>query len=337
MSKKFKNIFFLFGVVAIFIMFVTTDLTWNEIWHSIHKIKEWICVIFLLWVLLYMMNALTWRIILKGNGCCNISFLKLLKITISGFALNYATPAGLMGGEPYKIFELVPYVGRERATSSVLLFSMMHIFAHFCFWFTTVVLCLLYKSLSPPLLLILASAFIFSLLGIYMFLCGYKNGFIVNLILLFSRIPCIKSIVIKFVDKHHVELSNIDRQISELHQQKRTIFYKAFLLEFVGRILQSLEIFFVLVAFTSCTSYLPLFIDSVLIISFTSLFANILFFLPMQLGGREGGFVMAASHFAYGVSAGLFVSIICRLRELFWTAIGLILIKIDFNDTIIKD
>ena len=137
MSKKIKNIFFLFGVVAIFIMFVTTDLTWNEIWHSIHKIKEWICVIFLLWVLLYMMNALTWRIILKGNGCCNISFLKLLKITISGFALNYATPAGLMGGEPYKIFELVPYVGRERATSSVLLFSMMHIFAHFCFWFTS--------------------------------------------------------------------------------------------------------------------------------------------------------------------------------------------------------
>lgn len=170
-----------------------------------------------------------------------------------------------------------------------------------------------------------------------MFLCGYKNGFIVNLILLFSKIPCIKSIVIKFVDKHHVELSNIDRQISELHQQKRTIFYKAFLLEFVGRILQSLEIFFVLVAFTSCTSYLPLFIDSVLIISFTSLFANILFFLPMQLGGREGGFVMAASHFAYGVSAGLFISIICRLRELFWTAIGLLLIKIDFNDTIIKD
>lgn len=133
MSKKFKNIFFLFGVVAIFIMFVTTDLTWNEIWHSIHKIKEWICVIFLLWVLLYMMNALTWRIILKGNGCCNISFLKLLKITISGFALNYATPAGLMGGEPYKIFELVPYVGRERATSSVLLFFHDAYFCTFLF------------------------------------------------------------------------------------------------------------------------------------------------------------------------------------------------------------
>ncbi|MDY5091368.1 MAG: UPF0104 family protein, partial [Prevotella sp.] len=48
---------------------------------------------------------------------------------------------------------------------------------------------------------------------------------------------------------------------------------------------------------------------------------------PLQLGGREGGFLMSAAGLGMTASTGIFVALIVRLRELVWTGIGLLLIK----------
>ena len=68
-----------------------------------------------------------------------------------------------------------------------------------------------------------------------------------------------------------------------------------------------------------------------------SLFANLLFFLPLQLGGREGGFAMSVAQMGMTADIGMFVSIICRVRELFWTAIGLLLMKVGNSSETIKN
>ena len=53
-----------------------------------------------------------------------------------------------------------------------------------------------------------------------------------------------------------------------------------------------------------------------------------LFFLPLQLGGREGGFLMSARGLSLTTDAGIIVALLVRIRELIWTAIGLLLIRI---------
>lgn len=96
-----------------------------------------------------------------------IPFWKVYKLTVSGFALNYATPVGLMGGEPYRIMELTPYVGASKATSSVILYVMMHIFSHFCFWFFSIFLYLALRPVDIAMGTILAVVGAVSLLAIY--------------------------------------------------------------------------------------------------------------------------------------------------------------------------
>jgi hypothetical protein len=49
----------------------------------------------------------------------------------------------------------------------------------------------------------------------------------------------------------------------------------------------------------------------------------------MQLGVQEGGFVLSIALLGLKDFFGMFVCIICRVREILWILIGLILMKID--------
>ncbi|MBO7581051.1 MAG: flippase-like domain-containing protein [Bacteroidaceae bacterium] len=333
MKSKTRNIFFAFGLFAVIVMLFTFKVSFTQLWADICHAGYWLFAILGLWIFLYMMNAWTWRIIIRGSGDCPIPFWKILKLTITGFALNYATPAGLMGGEPYKIMELKPYIGTQRATSSVLLFAMMHIFAHFWFWTTSIAVYLVLAAfgilpINVGMGIVLLFMTCFCGAGIYLFMRGYKNGMVVKLIRFISHIPGCKKWGRQFAESHQEDLMKIDRQISQLQSQNQRSFFGSFALEFIGRILQSLEIYFMLLLFEAGTGGGLTFVYAFLILSFTSLFANLLFFLPLQLGGREGGFAMSVAQMGMTADIGMFVSIICRVRELFWTAIGLLLMKV---------
>ena len=138
MKNKYRNIFLAFGIIAVLIMIFTFDMDYRELWVNLKRAGIYLPLVLLLWLFVYLINTLSWYIIIRSGGKPGFSFSRLYKFTVTGFALNYVTPVGLMGGEPYRIMELKPFIGIERATSSVILYVMMHIFSHFCFWLTSV-------------------------------------------------------------------------------------------------------------------------------------------------------------------------------------------------------
>ena len=338
MRKRINNLFFAVGLTAVCVMFCTFEVSFTQLWAYITQAGYWLAAIWGLWMLLYILNTWAWRIIIRGSGPCTISFLRLLKLTVTGFALNYATPMGMVGGEAYRIMELSRYIDVRRATSSVVLFVMMHVFSHFWFWVTSIILYLIlalngYLPMDLAMGLVLIFSALFCSGGIYLFVRGYRYGMAVKLMRIISRIPGLRAWGRRFSETRREDLEKIDRQISELHGQNKRSFFGSFLLEYVGRMLQSFEIFFMLLLFGidgggGAEGYLLTFLHSFLILAFTSLFANLLGFMPLQLGGREGGFAISVAQMGMTGGTAMFVSIICRVRELFWTSVGLLLMKI---------
>ena len=339
-KQRLNNLFFILGIVACVVMLLTFDVSFVELWQHLCHAGYWLIPIIGVWLLVYGLNALAWQAIIEGNigTKAPLSFWRIYRLTITGYALNYATPVGGLGGEPYRIMELSKDIDNQHATSSVILYAMMHFFAHFWFWFISIFIYLALAAVGDlPITLAIGITLgvivAFCLAAFYLFSKGYRNGLVKYVLGVVSRIPGLKKWTLRFWARHSEAIGNIDAQIAALYGQDKGAFYKSLVLEYLSRVVQSSEVLFMLLLFGIdcgggwdgiCIAYL----HSILIVSFTTLFANLIGFLPMQLGVQEGGFVLSIAALGLSAALGIFVSIICRVREIIWIAIGMALMKL---------
>ena len=324
MKATYRNLFFFIGIALLGVMLFSLGMPWSEIWSHICQAGYWLPVNIALWAGIYMMNAASWYVIINDSVHTHVPFTYIYRLTISGYVLNYVTPLGLLGGEPYRVMELAPRVGHAKAASSVILYSMMHVFSHFWFWLLGVALFVVVYPIDWGMGILLGSIATVSLLVIYFFMRGYRNGLIVKSFNLLSRIPYAGRWSRRFQEQHAEALQRIDTQIAALHAQRKRTFYLSLGLELLARIVSCLEIYILMRILTPDVTV----VDSILIMAFSSFFSNLLFFMPMQIGAREGSIAMVTERLHLTAGYGLFTGILCRLRELCWIAIGLVLIKV---------
>ncbi len=329
MKPLVRNLFLLFGIVAIMVMLYTFDVDFSEMEFNIRRAGLYLPAVIGVWIFVYLFNALAFKTIVNsGTHDKHLSLRHAYRLTISAFAFSYTTPFGF-GGGPYRVMELNSYIGTARAMSSVVLYSMMHILSHFCFWAIAAVLFLVfYWHLMNPVYWIFFALFTLVLVGVYYFFAwGYKNGVIVWLYGLIMRIPLLKPYARRFHDKHKEDMERVDEYTAYLHSQPRA-FYSSLACEIIGRLINSLEFFFILRSLSIDVGYA----DSIIILGFASLIGNILFFLPMQLGAREGGLAIIVRLLGLGDPAlGIITGFYSRVRELFWVFVGVVLVKVGYK------
>ncbi len=322
-AKKWKIGFFAAGILIFSYMIYAIGL--EHIWENICKTGWWFLPIIGVWLLVYTSNTFAWSAIVREQkDGAYPPFLKMLKWTISGYCINYITPVVALGGEPYRILELQEYTGTRKATSAVLSYSMMHILSHFVFWMCSIVVILCW--LRPPwgLTVGLCITFAVFLLALYMIFRGYRKGLVAKTFRILEKIPLINKPVRKFSEHKMPIFMEIDQHIVNLFSNRKKVFFTALGLEFLARVISCLELVFIAKAIGQEMSM----IDAIVLYAGSTLFSNIMFFSPMQLGTREGGLALTLSIMGLTAALGVYMGLVMRIRELVWIGLGLLFIRI---------
>lgn len=276
--------------------------------------------IVLVFLPVYLCNAFAWHLVMAASPV-RPPFLRTFIVTVSGFAINYVTPVVSLGGEPFKVAAVSPWTGRSRATSSVIVFGMLHALSHLFIWLTAVALA--FPVLRPhgagTAALLGMGLFLLVLIG---FLFGrHRAGALEDLLDILLRIPLLRRIARRWEPRRPL-LARIDEQIAGFWLHDHARFFTALGSEYVGRAISVIEFWLILISLGYHVGYVHAF----LIGSFASFVLNVLFFIPFALGTKEGGVLAVVTALGMPAGAGVYASLVTRLRELTWIAIGLSLI-----------
>jgi hypothetical protein len=289
------------------------------------------------WGVGYALNACSWGTIV---WTCPLSeplpYARLYRFTVAGFAINYITPFGLLGGEPYRIAELRRYVGLECAVGSVVLYMMMHVCSHLILWVSSCLLVAAYvRGLSPAWDAGFAAVAALCLGGIALFFRGYRRGVVGGLLRAFARWPWIGKRIARIKPATQERISLMDECIRRLLTVHPGAFTRSLALEYASRLWNCVEVYLLLRLLDLPATWW----GAILIVALSSLLANLLFFSPLQLGTREGGILLAMQlvypqySLAELTSQAVALSLMTRLREFVWIAIGLFFLRVQNKST----
>lgn len=336
MKFKFKLIFFAIGLVGIGILLWKADLP-HVNWSTVFSLNSLALLGILcgLWLVIYTIHALCYKVILAEESR-KINFFSMFKICAAGFALNNVTPAGLVGGEPYRIMELKRYCSTEKSTSSTLTFSLLYTFGHIMLWITTAIVVAVRMILGKPVILWVAILVLIAgglLLTLFLiFILFRKNGFAYPVMRFLCKIPLLKKKMIPLVEKNKQSYIEIDDNIREFRNSP-VRFIVALSMQFLTRLLEAFEYFLLFWFFAKATGsgMNVTFVDGILVMGIASLVGNILFIIPMQASTREGGMTLAlgfmvAEEFINDIGVG--IGLLYRIREFIFIVLGIILVLI---------
>ena len=322
--NKYHNYFFLIGVLVL--AFMVYKLGIQTIYENLRNTGWWFIPIFGIWIIVYFFNAWSLNIIITDGTpeSKKVKIRQLMKLTISAYAINYMTPLSI-GGEPYKALKLKDDLGTHKATSSVLLYVMMHYVSHFFFWLISIpVFIFIMPEVSGVIQIVLWAVFLSCVMLILWAYSVFTKGVIKNALSIATRFPFVGRKIRLYRDKNQHHLNEMDLLISDLYTNRKKDFFASLFVELISRYISCFEVYFMAIPLAFDLS----FIQSYLIVSIATLIANIFFFAPMQMGTREGGFVLATTTLALPAGIGVYIGLCTRIRELFWIMIGVLLTKI---------
>ena len=317
-SRRLQLILFVVGTALFGYLISTIGI--GQLWDNARATGWMIIPILLLYGVVFVCNAGALRLVLH-NEPGRPGFARTWAIVAAGSAMNFVTPLANVGGEPYRIAALAPWVGGLRAAGAVVLHTMLRYLSFFLVWLTALVLGLVLLPHRPAVVALLLAGIVGvgALAGLL--LAGSRRGLLEPLLDRLHRVPGLGRVAQR-LEKRRPELAAADRQITDFYHRRPGHFVQALLLEYASRCLFMLELCLIGLSVGSPISYPRAFVIGGL----EALVTNVLFFIPYEVGTRESAMLLLFRQLGYPAGLGLYAALVSRLRDVFWIGAGLALI-----------
>jgi len=278
----------------------------------------WIFVpILILYGVVYACNTAAWRLIMADEPV-RPPFWRAYAITVAGFSLNFVTPMVNVGGEPFKIAAAARWLGVRRAAGSVVIYQMLHTLGMLLSFLTAIVLGVVLLPPHPALLAGLVIAFVVLALLCWLLLTGHRRGVLESALDLIHRLPLVHHLA-RRLESQRATLAQMDAQITEFYHKRPGRFFQALLLEYLSRSIFMLEYVLIGLGVGLHITYF----QAYAIGGLTSLIQNTIFFMPFEVGTKEGSLYLFFKLLGLDPALGVYTAIVSRLRDMAWIGVGL--------------
>jgi glycosyltransferase 2 family protein len=303
-----RLILLLAGAVAI--AWLIREVGPGAIW-SIFRRLGWrlgvlLCFPFAVAVLL---DTLGWQVLLRDH---RVPFLLLVSARLAGEAVNLTTPTASVGGEPLKAYLLRPHVPLAEGLASVVVDKTTVVAGQVLFLAAGISIAVL--QLPPSSALVISMAV---LLGIQILCTG---GFVMvqTLGVFGGGGRFLGRIGVGSARQFQHGLDSMDDWLRRFYRERRARLAASILLHAAAWATGGLEIYLVLVFLgVDASAGAALAIEA-----FGSAVKFASFMIPGSLGALEGGYVAFFKAFDLVGAVGLSYTLIRRLREVAWAAVG---------------
>lgn len=262
-----------------------------------------------------MVHTVGWRHCLSGD-LRSISWFRLYRIRMAGYAINYLTPTASLGGEVTKTTLLAAQSQVSQAASGVLIGKVCFGFAHLLFVTLGIAVVMRTVHLAPAVWipLLLSATLVAS--GIVVFLLLQKHGKLGAPI----RWLVAKGIGGRMVQKIAANFTAVDEELRAFYRDRPKDMCLAICWHLVGYSIGIAQTWFFLHLL-----HPPASLAVAAGVWFMGMWFDLLTFaIPLNAGSLEGTRILALKLVGYGAPLGLAYGVALRLAQILWAAIGLV-------------
>jgi uncharacterized protein (TIRG00374 family) len=316
---KIKLLVLLIAAASLVWMFQVVG--WPEIIGHLKLVGWYWPLILLPYLLVNLCDAASWY-------CCferfppGVTIGHLFFNRLAGEAVNVLTPMASLGGEPVKAVMLQQRgIALTDATASLVISKGVLVLSLAFYILLGLAAAPFLFHLSTGRWWALAAAALALGLGAVIFVVVQRYGMCRLGMAVMTRCRFLP----RRLQEHEAALCRLDAQMSTFYRQHLWRFWLALGLSLLGWLLHGLEVYII---FDLLGQPIHL-LTALCLDALATLISSMAFFIPGNLGVQDGGNILLAIGMQLGALMGATFSLIRRLREGFWLAVGLVVLAVD--------